>query len=45
MMKRFGNDKEEEESRMLEKLRNLSLTATDYEPTGNRIAREDEEFP
>jgi hypothetical protein len=45
MMKRFGNEREEEESRMPERLRNLNLTTTDYEPRGNRTAREDEEFP
>jgi hypothetical protein len=30
---------------MPEKLRNLSITGTNEELTGNRTAREDEDFP
>jgi hypothetical protein len=44
MMKRFGNDREDEESQLPERLRNLSITTTDDELTGNRTAREDEEL-
>jgi hypothetical protein len=45
MMKRFGNDREDKESRLPKRLRNLSIMTTDDELTGNRTAREDEEFP
>jgi hypothetical protein len=44
MMKRFGNDREEEESRLLERLGNLRITTTDDELTGNVSVREDEEL-
>ena len=44
MMKRFGNDREDEESRLPERLRNLNIMATDDELTGNITAREDEEL-
>jgi hypothetical protein len=36
MMKRFGNDREDEESRLPERLRNLSIMTTDDELTGDK---------
>jgi hypothetical protein len=39
-MKRFGNDRENKDSRLPERLRNLSITTIDDELTGNRTTRE-----
>jgi hypothetical protein len=44
MMKRFSNEIEDEESLLPKSLRNLSITTTDDELTGNKTAREDEEL-
>jgi len=44
MMKIFGNDKEYEESRLQQRLRNLNILTTDDELIGNRTTRKDEEF-
>jgi hypothetical protein len=38
-------NREEEESQLLEKLRNLSISISDDEIIGNRTAKEDEELP
>jgi len=45
MMKRFGNDGEDKDSQLLKRLRNLIITATYDELTGNITAREDDELP
>jgi hypothetical protein len=44
MMKRFDNDREDEESQLPERLRNLSIMGTDDELTGNITTIEDAEL-
>jgi hypothetical protein len=44
MMKRFADEREDEESQLPERLSNLNITTTDDELIGNKTAREDEEL-
>ena len=44
MMKKFGNDREDEEYQLIERLRNLNKTSTDEKLIGNKTSREDEEL-